>query len=197
LDRGAPADPRDADGVGLLRGRLRARPRVSGVWREARARAVAEFRAVDGAGLRPVPTRAPRSDGLGQGGMSLDRAVMANLRAEPPPIAPHPFGVQLTLPRLALGTSAATLILIAAGGIVTSTGAGLAVPDWPATFGYNMFLFPWSRMVGGVLVEHSHRLLGSAVGVLVAGLTVVAWAGRCDRGLRAFTATALVLGCEI
>ena len=73
--------------------------------------------------------------------------------------------------RLALGTSGATLILIAAGGIVTSTGAGLAVPDWPTTFGYNMLLFPWSRMVGGVLIEHSDRLDG--VALLAAGIAIV------------------------
>jgi cytochrome c oxidase assembly protein subunit 15 len=97
--------------------------------------------------------------------------------------------------RLALGTSGATLILIAAGGIVTSTGAGLAVPDWPTTFGYNMLLFPWSRMVGGVFIEHSHRLLGAAVGVLTVALATAAWGGRCDRALRALTATAVVLVC--
>jgi heme a synthase len=56
---------------------------------------------------------------------------------------------------LALGNSAATLLLIVAGGLVTTTGAGLAVPDWPTTFGYNPFFFPWSGMVGAVLIEHS------------------------------------------
>src|SRR5215470_14173447 len=99
------------------------------------------------------------------------------------------------LHRLAVVTSGATLLLIMAGGIVTSTGSGLAVPDWPTTFGYNMLLFPWSRMVGAVLIEHSHRLLGTAVGVLTAALAVVVWGGRCGRGLRALTATAVVLVC--
>src|SRR5215468_3343287 len=96
---------------------------------------------------------------------------------------------------LAVVTAGATLLLIMAGGIVTSTGSGLAVPDWPTTFGYNMLLFPWSRMVGAVLIEHSHRLLGTAVGVLTAALAVVVWGGRCGRGLRALTATAVVLVC--
>jgi cytochrome c oxidase assembly protein subunit 15 len=68
------------------------------------------------------------------------------------------------LNRLAVVTAGATLLLIMAGGIVTSTGAGLAVPDWPTTFGYNLFLFPWSRMVCGVLIEHAHRLLGTGSG---------------------------------
>ena len=76
--------------------------------------------------------------------------------------------------RLAWLTVAATLVVIVAGGLVTNTGAALAVPDWPTTFGQNMFLFPWSQMVGGVLFEHGHRLLGALVGVLTlaAGLTV-------------------------
>ncbi|MBI3799408.1 MAG: hypothetical protein HY268_20880 [Deltaproteobacteria bacterium] len=68
--------------------------------------------------------------------------------------------------RLALLTAVATFPLLFVGGLVTSTGAGLAVPDWPTTFGYNMFLYPWSKMVGGIFYEHSHRLLGSAVGFL-------------------------------
>jgi cytochrome c oxidase assembly protein subunit 15 len=77
------------------------------------------------------------------------------------------------LHRLALLTVGTTLLLIAVGGVVTSMGAGLAVPDWPTTFGYHMFLFPWSRMVGGILAEHSHRLIGSVVGLLT--LTLAAW----------------------
>jgi cytochrome c oxidase assembly protein subunit 15 len=45
---------------------------------------------------------------------------------------------------LALATLGATCVLIILGGLVTNTGAALAVPDWPSTFGYNMMLFPWS-----------------------------------------------------
>jgi len=82
------------------------------------------------------------------------------------------------LHRLAVVTAGATLLLIMAGGIVTSTGAGLAVPDWPTTFGYNLFLFPWSRMVGAVLIEHAHRLLGAGVGILTVALAIATWAGR-------------------
>ena len=77
--------------------------------------------------------------------------------------------------RLALVTTIATLPLLFVGGLVTSTGAGLAVPDWPTTFGHNMFLFPWSQMVGGIFYEHSHRLLGSLVGVLTVLLSFVLW----------------------
>ncbi|MCX8070875.1 MAG: COX15/CtaA family protein [Candidatus Binatia bacterium] len=68
-----------------------------------------------------------------------------------------------------------TLALVALGGLVTNTGSALAVPDWPTTFGYNMFTYPPSQWVGGVLYEHSHRLLGSVVGFLTIILAVAAW----------------------
>jgi cytochrome c oxidase assembly protein subunit 15 len=64
------------------------------------------------------------------------------------------------------------LVLICSGGLVTSKGVGLAVPDWPTTYGYNVFAFPISRWVGGVLYEHAHRLIASAVGFFTLGLTV-------------------------
>jgi len=77
--------------------------------------------------------------------------------------------------RLALTTVAATFVLILFGGLVTNTGSALAVPDWPTTFGYNMFLYPWSQMVGGIFYEHTHRLLGSVVGLLTIALAVALW----------------------
>lgn len=76
------------------------------------------------------------------------------------------------LHRMARLTAGATFLLIVIGGIVTSTESGLAVPDWPTTFGYNMFLYPLSEMVGGILYEHSHRLMGSLVGLLTIGLFI-------------------------
>lgn len=85
---------------------------------------------------------------------------------------------------LALGTAAVTLVLIVFGGLVTNTGSALAVPDWPTTFGRNMFLFPWSGMIGGVFYEHSHRLIGALVGLLTLGLAAALWpAGGRLRGL--------------
>ena len=77
--------------------------------------------------------------------------------------------------RLALGTAVATAVLIVFGGLVTNTGAALAVPDWPNTFGHNLFLYPWSGMVGGVFYEHSHRLLGATVGLLTLTLATALW----------------------
>jgi len=79
------------------------------------------------------------------------------------------------LNRFAWLTCVATLLLICSGGMVTSKGVGLAVPDWPTTFGYNMFLFPVSKWVGGILFEHTHRLMGSLVGFLTIILAVWLW----------------------
>ncbi len=60
---------------------------------------------------------------------------------------------------------AATFLLIVAGGLVTSHQAGLAVVDWPNSYGYNIFLYPLARMTGGIYYEHAHRLAGSLVGL--------------------------------
>ena len=76
---------------------------------------------------------------------------------------------------LALVTAAVTFVLILFGGLVTNTGAALAVPDWPTTFGHNMFLYPWSKMVGGIFYEHSHRLIGALVGLLTVALGAALW----------------------
>src|SRR5438309_9039159 len=77
--------------------------------------------------------------------------------------------------RFAWFTAFATLLLICSGGMVTSKGVGLAVPDWPTTFGYNMFLFPVSKWIGGVLFEHTHRLIASTVGFLTIILALWLW----------------------
>jgi len=63
--------------------------------------------------------------------------------------------------------AASTAVLIFAGGLVTSTGSGLSVPDWPNTYGWFMFTFPLEKMVGGIRYEHSHRLIASTVGFLI------------------------------
>ena len=75
--------------------------------------------------------------------------------------------------------AAATLLLVAAGGMVTSTNSGLSVPDWPTTYGRQMFSFPLSGMVGGIFYEHGHRLIASTVGMLTIGLAV--WLSRTER----------------
>src|SRR5262245_25989165 len=76
--------------------------------------------------------------------------------------------------------------------MVTSKNVGLAVPDWPTTFGYNMFLFPVSKWVGGILFEHTHRLMGSLVGFLTIILAVWLWLGEDRRWVRNLGVIAIV-----
>lgn len=78
----------------------------------------------------------------------------------------------------AVAASAVFLLLIT-GGLVTGMEAGLAVPDWPNSFGHNMLLYPLGEMTGGIYYEHAHRLYGMLVGVT--SLTFLALAWRLDR----------------
>jgi len=66
-----------------------------------------------------------------------------------------------------LGLALLTWFLLFIGAMVTSTNSGLSVPDWPTTFGHNMFLYPLSKMTGGIFYEHGHRLFASLIGFLV------------------------------
>jgi cytochrome c oxidase assembly protein subunit 15 len=84
----------------------------------------------------------------------------------------------------ALLTAVVTFLLLGLGGLVTSHEAGMSVPDWPNTYGYNMFLFPISKWVGGVFYEHTHRLLASAVGLLTMTLAVWFWISEPRRWLK-------------
>ena len=70
------------------------------------------------------------------------------------------------LHRFATFVAGCTILLVLAGSLVTSTASGLSVPDWPTTYGWNMFTFPPQHWVGGILYEHSHRLIASTVGFL-------------------------------
>jgi len=80
------------------------------------------------------------------------------------------------LHRFIVFTACCTFLLIVAGGLVTSTQSGLSVPDWPNTYGHFMFAFPLDQMVGGILFEHSHRMIASVVGFLT--LIVALWLWR-------------------
>ncbi|HZS17929.1 MAG TPA: COX15/CtaA family protein [Candidatus Udaeobacter sp.] len=91
---------------------------------------------------------------------------------------------RLWLNRFAWFICVAALLLICSGGMVTSKNAGLAVPDWPTTFGYNMFLFPISKWVGGILFEHTHRLIASAVGFLTIILAIWLWRSESRKWVR-------------
>src|SRR5436190_8434870 len=98
------------------------------------------------------------------------------------------------LNRFALLTAGATLALLGIGGLVTSHGVGLAVPDWPNTYGYNMFLFPPSSWVGGILYEHSHRLVAAFVGLLTTVLTIWLWVRETPAKRRWLGVRAVVFG---
>ncbi|MBL8879885.1 MAG: COX15/CtaA family protein [Phycisphaerales bacterium] len=93
--------------------------------------------------------------------------------------------------RFALVAVAATLLLILAGGVVTGYQAGLAVPDWPNSFGYNMFLYPLSRMTGGIYYEHTHRLIGSLIGLTTLVLCAYLWIAERRIWVKIFGTTLL------
>src|SRR5206468_3595240 len=100
----------------------------------------------------------------------------------------------MSLRRFAVVTAACTFVLLLMGGLVHNTRSSLACPDWPLCFGR---VFP--KMEGGVLVEHSHRLVAATVTLLAFALMIACWrrASRTgDGGLRALgiAAFALVLG---
>jgi cytochrome c oxidase assembly protein subunit 15 len=96
------------------------------------------------------------------------------------------------LHRFALLTALATFLLLGAGGLVTSHGVGMAVPDWPNTYGYNPFFFPFSKWVGGIFYEHTHRLLASVVGMLT-GILALWLHGRAARPFMRWTGAALLI----
>jgi len=84
--------------------------------------------------------------------------------------------------------------LIWVGGLVTTTQAGMAVPDWPTTYGYNLFLYPWKTWVFGpwdLFIEHGHRLLGAFVGLLGIAFCLAVWLGDARKSMR-IAAVALV-----
>jgi cytochrome c oxidase assembly protein subunit 15 len=87
----------------------------------------------------------------------------------------EPHNPNKWLHRFAFLTSCITFPLIFIGGLVKSHEAGLSVPDWPTTYGYNMFTFPFHWMVGNIFYEHGHRLYASMVGFLILVLAVWIW----------------------
>ena len=100
-------------------------------------------------------------------------------------------------------TSSALLVLmfplIWLGGLVTSTGAGMSVPDWPNTYGYNMFAVPWDIWLGpdagGVFFEHTHRLLASVVGMVAIAACVLARVSEPRRWVRWIAYAVLIAIC--
>jgi cytochrome c oxidase assembly protein subunit 15 len=87
--------------------------------------------------------------------------------------------------------AACTVLLILAGSLVTSHDAGLSVPDWPTSYGWNMFTFPPSMWVANIFYEHGHRLIASTVGFLTIVLAAWLWIAERRRWLRWFGVAAL------
>lgn len=79
---------------------------------------------------------------------------------------------------MAILTACATFPLIFMGGLVTSHQAGMSVPDWPNSYGYNMFLFPPKFWIGGIFYEHTHRLMATVVGFLSIAMVVASFVQR-------------------
>ena len=106
---------------------------------------------------------------------------------------PHPSPISIpecfTVSRKLL--AACTVFLILAGSLVTSHDAGLSVPDWPTSYGWNMFTFPPSMWVANIFYEHGHRLVASGVGFLTIILTVWLLLAEPRRWLRWFGVAAL------
>src|SRR6266508_1273674 len=87
--------------------------------------------------------------------------------------------------------AACTVLLILAGSLVTSHDAGLSVPDWPTSYGWNMFTFPPSMWVANIFYEHGHRLIATSVGFLTIVLAVWLWMAERRRWLRRLGVAAL------
>jgi len=95
------------------------------------------------------------------------------------------------LHRFAKFVAGCTVLLVLAGSLVTSTDSGLSVPDWPTTYGWNMFTFPPSKWVGGIFYEHGHRLIASTVGFLTIILAAWLWTSESRRWMKWLGVTAL------
>src|SRR5579871_929438 len=99
----------------------------------------------------PLPVRQPSSDGAPKEMQSV--LARDALKQRGAPLAVHAFAVLLC---------GMTFLLLIAGALVKSTGSGLAVPDWPLSYGKLM-----PPMVDGVFYEHGHRMVASTVGFLM------------------------------
>ena len=88
-----------------------------------------------------------------------------------------------------------TLFLIFVGALVKSHEVGLSVPDWPTTYGYQMFSFPFSDMVGGIFYEHGHRMIATIVGFMTLILSVIVYFSNSRIWIKkiAFLALGLVI----
>lgn len=89
-----------------------------------------------------------------------------------------------------------TAVLLCFGALVTTYDAAMAVPDWPATYGHNMFLFPFADWFYGpwdLFLEHGHRLLGATVGLITLALATLVWLREPNATVRGLVAAAVLL----
>ena len=90
-------------------------------------------------------------------------------------------------------------LMLVTGGLVTGMEAGLAVPDWPNSYGHNMLLYPLTEMVSpeneGVFFEHAHRLTGMFVGLASLIMVVCSWRWKTSKAVRVLTTIVFVLVC--
>ena len=100
----------------------------------------------------------------------MNTTTLANVNVTNKARLPDYYNSALSFYTKLLAVAVTGLILM--GALVKSHDAGLSVPDWPTTFGQNMFLYPPSEWTGGVFYEHTHRLVASVVGVLTVILFV-------------------------
>ncbi len=98
--------------------------------------------------------------------------------------------------RFAVLLAFATLLLVIAGAFVTSNDAGLAVPDWPTSFG-SFYKMP--PMVGGIKYEHGHRMIAEAIGMLtvILGFLILRGAQLFKAAAQAVAMTALFIGAIV
>ena len=98
-------------------------------------------------------------------------------------------------------TVASTLVflMLVSGGLVTGMEAGLAVPDWPNSYGHNMLLYPLTEMISpdneGVFFEHAHRLTGMFVGLTSLIMVVCVWKWSASMGVRSLACAIFLLVC--
>ena len=95
----------------------------------------------------------------------------------------------------AIVAATTVFLLLITGGLVTSYESGLAVPDWPNSYGHNMLLYPVSEMKGGIFYEHAHRLYGMLVGTTALVLVVVVWRSERESWLRSLAVITLLAVC--
>ncbi|MCH2161178.1 MAG: COX15/CtaA family protein, partial [Phycisphaerales bacterium] len=115
--------------------------------------------------------------------------AVAGARNSPPRRLPSATGLFSVI---AAGT---VFLLLITGGLVTGLEAGLAVPDWPNSFGHNMLLYPLAEMSGGIYYEHAHRLYGMLVGVTSIALMVMVFVHDRRSWIRVLIVAVFLMVC--